>query len=478
MSARAHGFARTGASRLALAALMTLAGGAAQTETLAGALTRAYHGNPSLNSGRASVRAIDENVPQALSGMRPHVSSNALLGLEDRRNVSNQIDMDNNDPLTRKFTQSVQSGRSTPRQAAVTIEQPLFDGFKTQNQTRSAESGVFAARERLRLLEQRVLFDGVSAYMSVLRDTATLQLQQNNVTVLTEQLRQTRERYLYGQITLTDIAQAEARLAAGRSQIGAARAALDASVGFYQQIIGEEPKRLSPAPPVDKLLPKTREEAERVAQANHPVILAALHDSDTADLDIRVLESDFMPKLSVVGNVYTQSDIDGRGNRAVGAAVLGRLNMPLYEGGLTSSRVRQAKEVSGQKKLDVDASRAELLALVRANWGALQAAKTQVAAAQVQIAAAERALCGVREEAKAGQRTTLEILNSQQELLAARIGLLMAQRDRVVASYAVLAATGRLSADALGLHVSGYDATVHYDQIKDRWGGTATPDGR
>jgi outer membrane protein len=449
-----------------------------QGETLPGALARAYRASPVINSGRAGLRATDENVPQALSSMRPHVFGDALLGVERRRNVQNSIDIDNNDPATRKFTEAIQSGRSLPRSGVLTVEQPLFDGFKSRNATRAAETGVFAERARLRLVEQRVLFQAVSAYMNVLRDTAALKLQESNVAVLAEQLRQAKERLAAGQITPTDIAQSEARLANGRAQAAAARAALDASIGAYRQTIGDEPKHLAAAKPVDRLLPKSREEAEAIAQSEHPVIQAALHDADAADLDIKVIESDFMPKLSVVGNIYTQSDIDGRGNRAIGANLQGKLSVPIYEGGATSSRVRQAKETAGQKRFDVDASRVELLSLVRANWGALQAAKTQIAAVQAQIEAAERALYGVREEAKAGQRTTLEILNAQQELLNARIALVAAQRDRVVASYSVLAAIGRLSARQLDLAVTGYDPSLHFDQIKGSWGGTITPDGR
>lgn len=449
-----------------------------RAETLVGALTRAYQASPIINSGRAGLRAADENVPQALAGIRPRISSDALLGVERRRNVQDAIEISNNDPTTAAFVQSIQTGRSLPRSAILSVEQPLFDGFKTQNATRAAETGVFAGRERLRLLEQRVLFQAVSAYMDVLRDTAALRLQESNVAVLAEQLRQNKERFSAGQITLTDIAQSEARLANGRAQVSAARAALDARIGVYRQIIGEEPKRLAAAKPIDQLLPKTREEAESIAQSEHPVILAALHEADAADLDIKVIESDFMPKVSVVGNIFTQSDIDGRGNRAVGATVQGKLSVPIYEGGATSSRVRQAKETAGQKRFDVDVSRAELLALVRANWGALQAAKAQIAAARVQIETAERALYGVREEAKAGQRTTLEILNAQQELLNARIALVAAQRDRVVASYALLAATGRLSARNLGLSVDEYDPVLHFEQVKDLWGGTMTPSGQ
>lgn len=453
-----------------------LSGGAAHAETLMGAMLRAYNANPQLNAGRAELRAIDERVPQAEAGMRPRVSGDAYLGVQRNRLVTKQRDVDINDPTNTSLTKNIQNGDSLPRSAHLTFEQPIFDGFKTQNQTRAAESGVFAGRERLRLTEQRILFDAVTAYMNVLRDTAALKLQESNVAVLKEQLRQTRERYQYGQITLTDVAQVEARLAGGKSLAGSARATLDASIGIYRKTVGVEPTKLAPGAPIDRLLPKSREEAEQIAQHEHPFILAALHEADVADLDIKALEADFMPKLSIVGDVFTQTDISGIGNRNIGAKVLGHLNVPIYEGGLTSSRVRQAKETAGQRRFDADVARAEVLSLVRAYWGALQAAKTQILAAQTQIAAAERALYGIREEAKAGQRTTLEILIAQQELLYARIALVFAQRDRVVASYAVLSSLGRLSSACLGLTPGGYDPAIHFDQVKDLWGDPTTPD--
>lgn len=447
-----------------------------RAETLNGALTRAYNMSPVINSNRASVRALDEKVPQALSAMRPRANAGAFLGVQENRMVTKQLDIPLTDSTLQGPVKSIQSGGSVPRSANFSVEQPVFDGFKTMNASRMAETNVFAGRARLRLTEQRVLFNAVSAYMNVLRDTAALRLQENNVAVLAEQLRQTRERYLAGQITLTDIAQAEARLAAGQSLVSQARAALDAAIGAYRQTIGDEPKKLTPGAPIDRLLPRTREDVERIAQAEHPVILAALHDADAADIDIKVIEADFMPKLSVVGNVFTQTDTSGIYNRNIGAYVGGRLNVPLYEGGLTSSQVREAKEVAGQRRLDAEVARADVIALVRANWGALQAAKTQISAAQAQIAAAERALYGVREEAKAGQRTTLDILNAQQELLNARIGLLFAQRERVVASYAVLSAMGRLSIETLALDGAPYDPAIHFEQVRGLWGGTDTPD--
>lgn len=448
----------------------------ARAETLMGAMCRAYNANPQLNAGRAELRAIDENVPQAQAGMRPRVTGDGYLGVQRNRYITQQRDVDLNDPTLRARTKSIQNGGSVPRSASLTIEQPIFDGFKARNETRAAESGVFAGRERLRLTEQQVLFDAVTAYMNVLRDTAALKLQESNVAVLNEQLRQTRERYQYGQITLTDVAQVEARLAGGKSLASAARATLDASIGVYRKTVGVEPTKLAPGAPIDRLLPKSREEAERIAQREHPFILAALHEADVADLGINALEADFMPKLSIVGDIFTQTDIAGIGNRNIGANVGGHLSVPIYEGGLTSSRVRQAKETAGRRRFDADVARAEVLSLVRAYWGAAQAAKTQISAAQTQIAAAERALYGIREEAKAGQRTTLEILIAQQELLYARIALVFAQRDRVVASYAVLSSLGRLSSAWLGLTPGGYDPAIHFDQVKDLWGDPTTPD--
>jgi len=450
----------------------------AHAETLNEALQRAYNNNPSLNSSRANLRAVDENVPLAKAGMRPRVSINSYLGAQQNRFIQRQDDMSQpNDPNAYPIWNR-QQGQSLARSAGVTIEQPVFDGFKAQNTTNAAETAVFAEQQRLRLLEQKILFDTASSYMNVLRDTAALKLQENNVAVLTEQLRQTKERYLAGQITLTDISQAESRLAAGKAQASNAHALLESSIGAYQQVVGILPKKLAPAPPVDKLLPPNREEAEKIAVSEHPMILAALHDADASDFDIKAIEADFLPKLSVVADVFTQTNMNIIYDRNIAAMIGGRLNVPLYDGGSTSSQLRQAKELAGKKKLDVDVARAEIIALTRTTWANLQSAKTRIVAAQAQIAAAEKALYGVREEAKAGQRTTLDILNAQQELLNARIALIFAQRERVVASYGVLSTIGRLSTDNLGLSPDYYDPALHLDQIKDSWGGFHTPGGR
>ncbi len=451
---------------------------AARAETIADALSNAYNNNPSLNSGRANLRAVDEGVPIAKAGMRPRVSINSYLGAQQNRFVQRQDDLTIPDDPNRYTVWNLQEGRSVARSAGITVEQPIFDGFKAKNTMSAAESAVFAEQQRLRFLEQKVLFDTASAYMNVLRDTAALKLQQNHVSVLTEQLRQTKERFEAGQITLTDIAQAQSRLAAGEAQESAARATLETSIGAYQQVVGKLPKKLAPAAPIDKFLPRTREEAERIATSEHPMILAALHDADASDFDIKSIEADFLPKLSIVADVFTQTNMNVIYDRNIAGMIGGRLNVPLYDGGSTSAQLRQAKEIAGKKKLDADVARAEITSLTRATWANLQSSRTRMVAAQTQIAAAERALYGVREEAKAGQRTTLDILNAQQELLNARIALIIAQRERVVASYGLMATIGRLSMDNLGVGAEYYEPARHYDQVKDSWGGGASSNGR
>lgn len=451
---------------------------AACAETIGDALTNAYNNNPGLNSGRANLRAVDEGVPIAKAGMRPRVSINSYLGAQQNRFVQRQDDLTIPDDPNRYTVWNLQEGRSIARSAGITVEQPIFDGFKAKNTMSAAESAVFAEQQRLRFLEQKVLFDTASAYMNVLRDTAALKLQQNNVSVLGEQLRQTKERFEAGQITLTDVAQAQSRLAAGQAQESAARATLETSVGVYQQLVGQLPRKLAPAAPIDKFLPRTREEAERIAISEHPMILAALHDADASDFDIKSIEADFLPKLSIVADVFTQTNMNIIYDRNIAGMIGGRLNVPLYDGGSTSAQLRQAKEIAGKKKLDADVARAEIMSLTRATWANLQSSRTRIIAAQTQIAAAERALYGVREEAKAGLRTTLEILNAQQELLNARITLIIAQRERVVASYGLMATIGRLSMENLGVGAASYEPARHYQQVKDSWGGGAGSSGR
>jgi outer membrane protein len=435
-------------------------------ESLLGALGRAYTNTPELNAQRANVRAVDESVPQALSGYRPRVTATADAGRTHQETIT---------PSFSQATGLRQGKRHandtfSPRGVGIQVDQTLFNGFRTENSTRAAESRVLGARETLRNTEQNVLLNAATSYMNVLRDTALLNLQRNNVEVLEEQLRQTRDRFRVGEVTRTDVAQSE--------QASVAEGNLRASIATYRQRVGVEPKKLSPAQPIERLLPKTIEAAVQVSQSEHPAIVATLHGVDQQQLQVKVVESELYPSVTVTGSLAKRWETTLSDNEAYTASVVARLSVPLYEGGQVYSRVREAKQTLGERRIQVDQQRDVVRQAVVASWSGLISAKAQIQASQAQVAAAEIALAGVREEAKVGQRTTLDVLNSQQELLTARSNLVTAQRDRVVASYNVLASIGRLSAQKLALKTDVYNPRVHYDQVRDKWIGTTTPDGR
>ncbi|WP_114769672.1 TolC family outer membrane protein [Microvirga subterranea] len=448
-----------------MASAFVLAGASGvSAETLESALARAYGNNPTLNAQRASVRATDENVARAKSGYRPTVNASADVG--------------------RTFTDVTRPGgqgginRLTPRGVGVEVEQSIFNGFRTENSVRQAESSVFGARENLSNNEQNILSDAATAYMDVLRDTAILDLRRNNVEVIDEQLRQTRDRFNVGEVTRTDVAQAESRLALARSQASAAESQLRASIATYRQVIGVEPRQLAPGRPLDKLLPRNVDAALRVALNEHPAIKAAQHGVDVAELQVRIEQGALAPQVGVRGAVAQRYDNQTEGDRALSASVVAQLTVPIYDGGQAYASTRQAKETAGQRRLEADSIRDQVRAFVITSWGQLEAARAQIIASQAQVDAAETALNGVREEARVGQRTTLDVLNAQQELLEARVNLITAQRDRVVASYLVAQSMGRLNSRALGLSVNHYSPKIHFDQVKDLWGGLTTPDGR
>jgi outer membrane protein len=445
--------------------------GQANAQTMDAALSRAYSANPTLNAQRAAVRATNENVPQALSGYRPRITASADIG-------ASITDAHQPFSASRGTPRVDTTNRLGPRGVGVQIDQNIFDGGKTRSSVSQAESQVLGARSALRNAEQNVLLDGATSYMNVLRDTAILNLNRNNVEVLEEQLRQTRDRFQVGEVTRTDVAQAEARLSSAQSQAILAESNLKTSVARYRQNIGAEPGRLAPGRPVENLMPKSLQAALRIALTGHPAIVASLHGVDAAELQVKVTEADLYPVVGVRGIVQQRYDVTQFGDNRSSATVVGTLTIPIYEGGQVYSRTRQAKETAGQRRIEVDTQRDTVRAAVVSAWGSHDAAKAQITAAQAQVQAAETALAGVREEAKVGQRTTLDVLNAQQELVSARATLVTAQRDRVVASYAVLSATGLLSAEKLKLRTEIYDARRHYDQVKGLLWGTQTPDGR
>jgi outer membrane protein len=447
----------------------------ARSETLESALTQAYQNNPSLNSQRAATRAIDEGVPQALSGYRPKVTVTAIGGEQTASTTQKSATIT---PGTSPY--STLSGYNSPVQVGGTVTQTIFNGFQTANKTRQAESAVLAQRATLRVTEQSVLLSAATAYMNLLRDNAILDLQRRNVEVLQEQLRQTRDRFNVGEVTRTDVAQAESSLASGRSQVLTAEANANASAATYRQVIGTAPGKLSPATPVDRFSPHDVTHAVGVGIASNPSVTSAQYNVDVALQAVKVAEGALYPTLSVQGS-YTKNWLSTQTLAtmdAYNASVLGTLSVPIYQGGAEYSLIRQAKETLGQKRIDLDTARDTVRQSVVQAWGQLEAAKANIEATQAQVQAAEIALNGIREEARVGQRTTFDVLTAQQTLVNARVAVVTAQHDRVVASYTLLSAVGRLSPEVLGLRVPVYDAQVHYQQVRDSWAGVRTPDGR
>ena len=447
---------------LVFAAALAAISGTAGAETLNDALVKAYFGNPDINQQRAAVRAADEGVPKAVSGYLPQVSAQGSLGVQRFNSDLNPFNTTTN-----------------PRGVGVSVTETLWNGNRTQNGVRQAESTVFGAREQLRLTEETVLLNAATTYMDVMRDTAILSLNNSNVQVLQEQLRQTKDRFDVGEVTRTDVAQAEASLAAAQAGVLTAQSNLQASMANYRRYVGDEPKNLAPAGPVTKLLPKSQQDALSISQLEHPSVVGALHAVDAAQLAVKIAEGALYPTLGVTGSVTQNADVSNfPGTHAFVASVIGQLTVPIYQGGQEYASIRQAKEQLGQAELQADLQRSIVRQTVVAAWGANENAVGQVRAQKAQVAAAEVALAGTREEAKVGQRTTLDVLNAQQTLLNARVQLVTAQHDEVVDSYNVLAAVGRLSPETLGLKLVSYDPRTHFDQVKDKLFGVRTPDGR
>ncbi|MER9002725.1 TolC family outer membrane protein [Mesorhizobium sp. M0862] len=439
---------------------------AASAETILGALSKAYQNNSSLNSARAGVRVTDEGVAIAKSGYRPVITGSADIDYTSRhlngRNASLAL---------------------TTGSFGVRIDQTLFDGFQTKNRVASAAAQVRASVEGLRNTEENTLFNAASAYMDVIRDRQVAVLTEQNLQFLTEQARAARSRFEVGEGTRTDVAQADASRSAAVAQLSAARAQALASAATYHQIVGDEPGKLKAASPLAKLLPRSLDAAIGIASNEHPAILAALHSVDAAGFDVKTQEGALLPQLTAsagLSHAY-QNTVPGAGNSdgdSNAATVGATLTVPIYSGGRTSALVRQSKESLSQARIEVDVSRDSVRQAVTSAWTQYIAARESVDANRQVIAAAQLALNGVIEERNVGQRTTLDVLNAQNAVISAKIDLASSERDVVVASYAILSAMGRLSADRLALNVVKYKPEEHYRAVKDKWIGLRTPDGR
>lgn len=433
-----------------------LTGQAALSETLTGALVKAYKNNAPLNSSRAGVRIQDENVAIAKSAYRPQITGSY--------NISR-----GKTPATDYRTTGT---------VGIQLNQMLFDGFQTRNNVAAAETQVFAQRENLRNDEQNTLYQAVAAYMDVYQLRQIAALREKNLAAMNEQVRAARARLDVGEGTRTDVAQAEASRSTAIAALNAARADVKTAEATYMQVVGSLPDKLTPASAA-RHLPQSPSQAYASALASHPGILATKYAVNAAGYNVKAKEGALLPTIGLTASASQLDTIAGTdmgdGNTAsIGVGV----SIPIYRAGRASAQIRQSKEQLGQARIEVDVVQDKVRQAISSAWSQLEAARASVAANRDGIAAAQLALDGVIEERKVGQRTTLDVLNAQNDLVAVQIALVQAEHDVVVASYALLNATGRMTADKLGLQVAQYKPEEHYKAVKDKWFGLRTPDGR
>ncbi|HEV7317515.1 MAG TPA: TolC family outer membrane protein [Ensifer sp.] len=450
---------RKAALLAAVSTSLLLAPQVALAETIFGAMAKAYANNPDLNAARAGLRATDESVPIAKSGFRPQVAAFAsgTLSTIDREKT---------------LSEDLHQG-----QVGITVNQMVFDGFQTLNNVRAAESNVFATRESLRANEISILLSAATIYSNIARDQQLVSIRKQNIAFLQEQVNAAKARLDVGEGTRTDVSLAEASLANAQSQLIVAVAQLKQSEATYVQIVGDVPRGIKQASPASKSLPRTLDQAVATGLRESPIILSAQYSVDSAGYQVKSAEGTMLPGVTLQGQVgRTTGNASQFDSNA--SSITARLEVPIYQGGAEYGQIRQAKERLGQQRILVDSARASVQQTIVSAYAQLEAAIARISANKAQISAAKLALDGVIEERKVGQRTTLDVLDSQQDVLQAQELLALAQRDAVVASYSLLAASARLTVKDQGLQVAEYRSEEHYEAVKDKWIGLRTVDGR
>ena len=464
---------RRRAAALLAATVLMAAPSAVSAQTLTDALAAAYMNNPSLNAARAQLRSVDEGVPQALSNYRPQINGSLSAGAVGTKSRL----------VTSKNRPNGKAGSGTyPVSLGLTLVQPIFRGFQTQNSVRSAESSVLAEREVLRDSEQTVMFDAVTSFVDVIQNLALVRLQEANLKFLSEQVKASQDRFQVGEGTQTDVAQAQASEAQAEADLASARAAVQTARAQFRAITGLEAKKLVLQPVGEKVRPKGLDVALTVAQKEHPAILATIHNVDVAIFNVKALEGQTLPQVDLQAGLnrdYTYGGVTVGSPRYTDTASV-QLNMtvPIYQGGLVSSQVRQAKEDLGGARIQVDLNRDNIRAQVVSSWYDLEAAEAAINSARTAVVANQLAVNGVVEEQRVGQATTLDVLQQQSLLIDAQTTLVQAERNKVVALYALVQSIGRLNAEALKLPVPIYKPRQHYEAVRDEWYGLRTPDGR
>lgn len=430
----------------------------ARAETLIEALVDTYNSNPQILAERALVRATDEGVPQALAGWRPTVTATGSIGAQ-------RIDTS---PSIPNFSPGIVE--ALPKTADVNITEPIYSGGRTVAQTAQAEKNVEAERARLIAVEETVFVSVIQAYLDVVRDQATLGLSINNEQVLRTQLEQTSDQFRVGTVTRTDVAQAEARLAAATAARLQAEGNLQVSRSNYERAVGHPPEKLD-QPTVRPALPATREEAANLAATKNPNVIAAVFTEDAARDQVDIARGQLLPSLALVGDLNRARFTTAIGNQTTIGSVVARLSLPIYEGGTFYSQTRQAQQTVGQRFSQTDDTRRASVQGATQAWEQAASGRAQVKSLESTIRAAEIALEGVRQEATVGSRTVIDVLNAEQELFTDRVQLVTTQHDLALAEFTLSQQIGRLTAADLHLPVKLYDADRYYRAVRDKWIG-------
>jgi outer membrane protein len=439
-----------------LAAIVTAA--AAKADTLRDALVQTYQTNPTIMAQRAAVRGLDEGVAIARAGRRLNVSGTAGVN----QNVYNS---------------SGGFGGGRNFNAGVDVSYPLFEGGRTSNLIGAANERVLAGRAALRATEGDVFTEAVAAYMDVIRDRMIVNLNQGQVRVLETNLQATRDRFEVGDLTRTDVAQSEARLALARSTLATAEGRLEGSEENYRRVIGELPDELAP-PPLLPPLPATPEEAVEIALANNSDLVSIAAQIRAAGRDVSVARAGRLPTISGVtsgdytnflGSADDQFGGVGNANSQAVSAIGVQARIPIYQGGVVGARVRQAQATQGQLlERGVEIERL-VISNTRAAFASYQASLEAIESNEVAVAANTLALEGTRAEQTVGTRNVLDVLNAEQELLNAQVALVTARRDAYVAGFQLLNAMGRAEAEDLNLDGGAlYDPVANYERVSRR----------
>ncbi len=430
--------------------------GTAAAETLEEALVATYAGNPQILAERANLRATDEGVPQALSGWRPTVTFSGAIGVEQSETTP---------PGLAAIAPPHQTFQ--PHTYSLTITQPLYQGGGTVAKTAQAEDLVQSERAHLVAVTSATLFAAIQAYYDVLQDQQVVALDKNNEQVLTRQLEATRDQFRVGQVTRTDVAQAEARLAAATATREQDEGTLETSRANYTRVVGHPPVNLA-QPRLEAAIPATRGEAVSLAETKNPNVIAAQFSEDAARDNVARIKAQLLPSVSIVGNIQRLQETQLNGRETTDKSVLAQLTVPLYEAGNVWSESRQAEEDVGKAQSTTDDVRRQAVETATQSWETIQAARASIASLKTTVRAAQIALEGVRQQQLVGARTVLDVLNAEQELFADRVQLVKAEHDLALAQFNLAQQVGTLTAGDLHLPVRHYDVRKHYQSVRDK----------